>query len=227
MKINFFRHSFFKISGNGVNILIDPYTNENKCKPDYKELVKCPDLGQHLSGIDLILLTHEHFDHFEKETVEKIANENHSFVVGNEELLKTLNIPTDLMKPAKGFETLNIKNAGIECFPAHHHNSFYPLSYLVKIGNESVFHAGDTELVDYFSKIRPTVALLPIGGSVTMDVVDAVRAIKMMKPDYAIPMHYDTWESIKADPNEFKAKIEKSILKTKAVILKPGQSFTT
>jgi len=59
-----------------------------------------------------------------------------------------------------------------------------------------------------------------------MDVVDAVRAIKMMKPDYAIPMHYDTFEQIKADPREFKHKIEKSILKTKAVILQPGGCFS-
>ena len=67
--------------------------------------------------------------------------------------------------------------------------------------------------------------MFPIGGEYTMDLVDAVKAVKTVKPDVAIPMHYDTFESIKASSEEFREKIEKSILKTQAVILKPGASF--
>ncbi|MCX8158255.1 MAG: metal-dependent hydrolase [Candidatus Diapherotrites archaeon] len=226
MKITYFRHAFFKISSYGFNILIDPFVS---CKSEKKltELVRCPNIDKHINGIDLILLTHEHFDHFDKEFVEKVARKNMCFVVGNEDLLKELNLPSSILKPAKSFSNLNIKDVFIECFPSHHPTSFYPLSYLIRIKDESVFHAGDTDLMDYFAKIRANVALLPIGGSYTMDVVDAVRATKMIKPDFVIPMHYNTWDDIKADPNEFKIKIEKSILKTEPIILKPGQTLDT
>ena len=58
-----------------------------------------------------------------------------------------------------------------------------------------------------------------------MDCVDAVRAVKTLKPDVAIPMHYNTFDNIKQDPAEFKQKIEKSLVKTKAIVLKPGQKY--
>ncbi len=228
MKINFFRHSFFKISCGEKNILVDPYTRDDSSeRAAFKPLVKCPPLKDALKNTDMILITHEHFDHFEKDTIEKIAKNNNCFVVGHESVLNKLDLPQTCLKSVNGFDKIDIKGVNIDCYPAHHHNSFYPLSYLMTIGNKSVFHAGDTSLVEMFSKIKSNVAILPVGGAkMTMDVVDAVRAIKMMKPDYAIPMHYDTFEQIKADPREFKHKIEKSILKTKAVILQPGGCFS-
>ncbi|VVB99174.1 Uncharacterised protein [uncultured archaeon] len=60
-----------------------------------------------------------------------------------------------------------------------------------------------------------------------MDVIDAVRATKTMKPKYVIPMHYNSFTSILADPNDFKERIEKSVLKTIPVVLKPGETFNT
>ncbi len=56
-----------------------------------------------------------------------------------------------------------------------------------------------------------------------MDIVDAVKATKSMKPKFVIPMRYNTFSFIKADPQEFKARIEKSNLKTKAIVLAPGE----
>lgn len=226
MKLDFFRHSFFKVSSKGINVLIDPYT-DNRAKQDCMvPLIKCQYSKKDFKGTDLILVTHEHFDHFEKETIEAVAKENNSFVVSHDSVLNELSLPADQLKPVNGFGSIELCGAKIDCFSAHHPNSFYPLSYLLTIGDKSVFHAGDTSLVDNFSKINPSIALLPIGGEDTMDVVDAVRAVKMMKPDYAIPMHYDTFNVIKADPMDFKSRIEKSILKTKPVILKPGASFS-
>ena len=61
----------------------------------------------------------------------------------------------------------------------------------------------------------------------TMDIIDAVRATKTMKPKYVIPMHYNSFTTIQVDPNEFRSRIEKSILKTVPVILKPGEVFKT
>jgi len=92
-------------------------------------------------------------------------------------------------------------------------------------GKELYIIRDDSALMDSFSSIKPDIAMLPIGGTLTMDLIDAVRATKTMKPDYVIPMHYNTFEEIKADPAEFKEQIEKSVLKTKPLIMKPGQAL--
>jgi L-ascorbate metabolism protein UlaG (beta-lactamase superfamily) len=59
---------------------------------------------------------------------------------------------------------------------------------------------GEMNKIDYM--------LLPIGDNFTMGIRDAVKAVEYVNPEVAIPMHYNTWPVIKADPNEFKKKIE-------------------
>jgi L-ascorbate metabolism protein UlaG (beta-lactamase superfamily) len=122
-------------------------------------------------------------------------------------------------------QEITLRNLQIKALPAHHPNSFYPLGFLISYKGQSVYHAGDTALINSISEIDADVALLPIGGTYTMDCVDAIRAVKTMKPKYAIPMHFDTFKMIQQDPKEFKQKIEKSVFKTKPVILKPGQKI--
>jgi len=179
-----------------------------------------------LKDIALILVSHEHFDHFDKDFIEKIASRDNSCVVASESLLQKLNLSKRFLHPIRQHQTINLRGIEITALPAHHPQAFYPLGFLMSYDGKSVFHSGDTSLVDSFSKINPDVALLPIGGTYTMDCVDAIRAVKTMKPRYAIPMHYGTFKMIDQDPKEFKQKIDKSILKTKPVILKPGQSFS-
>jgi len=225
-KIQFFGHSFFKIGFPQGNVLIDPFLSCNPPNPSLERLVECAAKPADLKDISIILVSHEHFDHFEKETIEKIANKEGALVVSHESILQKLEIPKNLKHAISLNRKATLRNIEIEALPAHHPQAFYPLGFLISANNNSVYHAGDTALLDSFSEIKADVALLPIGGSMTMDLVDAVRAVKTMKPDYVIPMHYNTFEVIKADPLEFKQKIEKSILKTKPVILEPGKSFS-
>lgn len=232
INIRYLGHSFFKISFPGRSILIDPYINKTKKDPSFikqpnsfKRLIECPVTEASLKDISAILITHEHFDHFDKKAVETIALANNSKVVAHESILKQLSIPKNQQYQISRGGKFILDKMEISAVDAHHPQSFYPLGYLIKHDGTSVYHAGDTDLMDFFEDIEADVTILPIGGTLTMDVVDAVRAVKTMKPRYAIPMHYNTFEMIKADPREFKAKIEKSILKTEPVILKPGQNF--
>lgn len=226
VSISYFGHSFFKVGFPERNILIDPYISSSNDDPAFKRLEACAAKQQDLKGIDLILVSHEHFDHFDKSLIEKIVERDGSCVVASEPVLQELNASKRLLHPIKMHETLNLRGVDIRAMPAHHPQSFYPLGFLISHNGKSVFHSGDTDLLDDFGQICPDVALLPIGGSETMDCVDAIRAVKTMKPRYAIPMHYNTFKMIEQDPKEFKQKIEKSILKTKPIILKPGQSFS-
>jgi L-ascorbate metabolism protein UlaG (beta-lactamase superfamily) len=65
--------------------------------------------------------------------------------------------------------------------------------------------------------------MIPIGGNFVMDVEDAILAVKMIEPKMVIPMHYDTWDIIKADVKSFKNKIES--LKIKCEVMNPGDSL--
>ncbi len=225
VKLQYLAHSFFKVSFPNCNLLIDPFINCPKRDNFNKRLIECPVSSEKLKDIDLILVTHEHFDHFDKRTIEDIAERENSIVVGHEQVLRELKIKERLKRPIDPRSPLNLCGVNIEPIPMHHPNSFYPLGYLLEANGTKLFHAGDTDLVNVFSRIKANILMVPIGGTITMDVVDAVRAVKTMEPDIAIPMHYNTFEIIKASPREFQEKIEKSILKTKARVLKPKQKM--
>ena len=87
-----------------------------------------------------------------------------------------------------------------------------PVGFIVEMDGIRVYHAGDTALFSEMSLIgeryRPTVLLLPIDGRYNMDIIDAVRAVELIKPSLAIPFHYNTWPSVAADPWEFKRLAE-------------------
>lgn len=92
----------------------------------------------------------------------------------------------------------------------------------------AVYHAGDTGLFSEMELIgelyAPDIALLPIGGHFTMGVREAAKAVELLKPKYVIPMHYNTFPLIKADPLAFKQLVE-SRTQSKVVVLKPGEVF--
>ncbi|MCD6324409.1 MAG: MBL fold metallo-hydrolase, partial [Desulfurococcales archaeon] len=73
---------------------------------------------------------------------------------------------------------------------------------------------------------RPKVALLPIGGHYTMGPREAAKAVELIKPKYAIPMHYGTFPVIKGSPEEFKALVSEAAPDVKVLILKPGDEVT-
>ena len=222
VKVSYLAHSFFKISSSGKNLLVDPFFEH----PSQQRLIKCPITESSLKNIDVILITHEHPDHFDKAAIERIANREKCAIVATRNVLNELNINHAQCIEVSSYDEKLVRGFKITTLPAHHPTAFYPVSYLIKIGNKTIFHAGDTTLKDEFAEIKADLSLLPIAGKATMDVVDAVKATKMIKPKYAVPMHYNTFEHIKIDPREFSYRIDKSILKTKPVILKPGKSIT-
>ncbi|MCR4368939.1 MAG: MBL fold metallo-hydrolase [archaeon] len=227
MKIQFLWHSFFKLQFSGATFLVDPFINEPVGDMAMKFNEKCPVSSKKLSKIDAIFVSNEHFDHFDRALVSEIAMREGSVVVGHESVLNELGIPSTQKHNVKIGDKFNLRGIQIEVTGAHYPNSFYPLSFCFEKSGERVFFAGNTALTDSFVGTACDVAILPIGGSSTMDVIDAVRATKSMKPKFVIPMHYNSFDSIIADPVDFKERIDKSNLKTIPVILKLGQSFST
>jgi len=102
-----------------------------------------------------------------------------------------------------------------------------PVGFIINFFGHVIYHAGDTGLFGDIALLgrlyNVNTALLPIGGTFTMDVDEAVEAVKLLKCDQVIPMHYDTFPPVEADPEEFKKKIQ-AATDTSVIILKPGEA---
>lgn len=225
MKFKFFGHSFLKVSFPGTNILVDPFRATNPDSAVSSLIHKPIFLKRDLKDIDLILISNDAFDHFDKTFVEEIANDNSALVISHESILNQLDISRSQKFKVFSDSECVLKNVKIKSVPIHCPTSFYPLGFHLSSDNTSLFYAGSSGLMDSFGDISADVAVLPIGGSTSMDVVDAVRVIKMMKPKYAIPIRYNSFSHLSADPLEFTRKIKKSILETIPVILNNGEEW--
>lgn len=223
--IKYLGHSAFEIVLTGLDggektILIDPWI-ENPLSP-----VKIDDYRD--KKIDYIFVTHDHGDHFGNAV--EIAKMTGAKIVGIFEIA--------LSAQEKGVGAidgniggrLNIDDLHVVLTPAYHSSTRgAPTGVVVSGKDVTIYHAGDTGLFAEMTLIgelyRPDIALLPIGGHYTMGIKEAVKAVQLIRPKIAIPMHYNTFPPIKADPEEFKKLVE-STIPTKVVILRPGETFT-
>lgn len=104
-----------------------------------------------------------------------------------------------------------------------------PAGVVIRSRELRVYHAGDTGVFYDMILIRelyqPELALLPIGGHFTMGIDEAVKAVELLRPRYVIPMHYNTFPVISADPEIFRKKISEKFPETRVLILKPGEEI--
>ena len=208
MKLKYFSHSSFQITtDSGLVILIDPFLDDNPTSP-----VKSDDVSA-----DFIVLTHAHGDHVGDSF--KIAKRTDPLFICVNELA---NYCSD-----KGFRAHNMHIGGAYTFDfgrlkftiAHHgsmtpDNTYggEPAGVVFSIDGKTLYHTGDTglfydmKLIGEMTKID--YMLLPIGDNFTMGITDAVKAVGLANPKVAIPMHYNTFPVIEANPHEFKEKVE-------------------
>jgi len=220
-------HATFHIELDGWSILVDPWiTNPASPYKTVDEFVK------DYSKVDLIIVTHDHGDHV-GEAVELLKRYPSAKIAALYELANHIAkeagateraIPTNIGGPVRlGGLTLVFTTADHSSTIAH------PSGVVIIGKNVSIYHAGDTGLFAEMAFIgelyRPTVALLPIGGHFTMGPVEAAKAVELIKPKYVIPMHYNTFDVIKADPAEFERLVKERGVDTKVVVLKPGEKF--
>lgn len=171
---------------------------------------------------EIILVTHEHYDHFSREDIAKIAKAD-TVVVGPPSVTKQLTGKTITVQPG---EKLVIEGVPVETVAAYNVNKkFHPKSaghvgYVVTLNGKRIYHAGDTDLTPEMSAVKADIALLPVSGTYVMDAAQAAEAANKLKPALAIPMHYADPEVVGTvrDAQEFKrlAKVPVEILeKTK------------
>ena len=224
--LTYFGHSAVQIDSGDTSILIDPYISDNPLAPISKEELKP----------DYIIITHGHGDHL-GDTVE-IAKSSNCTVIANYEIATYLQ--------NKGVKTHGMSVGGSREFPflkvkftiAHHSSGLNtpdegmvymgsPCGVIVSVDDKNLYHAGDTGLFLDMKLIGELtgldIAMLPIGDNFTMGIEDAARAAEFLKAKLNIPIHYNTFELIKADPDDFVVALE--ALNLSAKVLNPGDSI--
>jgi len=157
---------------------------------------------------DIILITHEHYDHFSKDDIAKISGENTVIISTPKVIEQCKSGKKTALLPGESTEIDGIK---IEAIPAYNINKRYhpmedkKLGFIINLGNMRIYHAGDTDLIKEMEKLgNISIALLPVGGTYTMTAAEAVTAAKKIKPRVAIPMHYGSVVGSKEDALKFK-----------------------
>ena len=166
-----------------------------------------------------ILITHDHYDHFSPEDIEKVANENTILVVPEKMRLKADKISgivkrIETVLPGTGME---IDGLGIEAVPSYNIlKPFHPKSagwvgYILNIDGERIYIAGDTDLTKEAKEVKCDIALIPIGGTYTMDAKKAAELVNIIKPKTVIPTHYGSIVGTAKDADAFAKLVDESI----------------
>ena len=155
---------------------------------------------------DLILITHEHHDHFSAEDVKKLRKPD-TTIVTVAQVAKQLKGDVRTVKPG---DTLTVKGVKIEVVPAYNPaKQFHPkaaghVGFIITAGGRRIYHAGDTDAIPEMANIQTDVALLPVGGKYTMTASEAAQAANLIKPKVAVPMHWGDIIGTRADAEAFK-----------------------
>ncbi len=220
--IKYLGHAAFEILLDGKKILIDPWLT-NPLSP-----VKPSDI----SSVDYIVVTHDHGDHLGEaiELLKRMTNAKLIAIYEIAEYAKTQGVSEAQAIGCNIGGSIRIPGEDKLSFaltPANHSSSRgAPTGVVIKGSEATIYHAGDTGIISEMQLIgdiyKPDYALLPIGGHFTMDIHEALKAVELIRPKYVIPMHYNTFPLITADPHKFKELVEAKTA-TKVIVLKPGE----
>ncbi|MBN2111082.1 MAG: metal-dependent hydrolase [Methanosarcinaceae archaeon] len=211
VKLTWLGHSCFEIMYK-KKVLIDPFITDNPAAT-----VSVSELEP-----DLIAVTHGHRDHL-GDTVELALRTGCRVVCIHElsQYLKSkgvaaegMNIGGSIDLEGFSFTMTDARHSSSIDEAGHAFDGGKAAGFVIRAGNVSIYHAGDTGIFRDMELIaelyHPDVAIVPIGGRYTMDARDAALAVGMLCPKIAIPMHYNTYEKIRQDPDIFASYVKAS-----------------
>ena len=183
-------HDSFRLTGEKV-VYIDPWK-----------------LADGAEKADVVLVTHDHRDHYSKDDIAKISKAD-TVVVAPPAVAQKFGGQVTLAKPGDTFDANGVQ---IDVVPAYNPNKpYHPkasgyVGYIVTLNGKRIYHTGDTDLISEMTKIQCDIALLPVSGKYVMTALEAAEAANTLKPALAIPMHYGDPDVVgtRTDAEEFK-----------------------
>ena len=193
-KMTWLGHDCFRIDSSKT-VYIDPYNIEPGKKAD------------------LLLVTHDHFDHCSPEDIDKIVQPE-TVLITEKDAAKKLSGNVKTIEPG---DSLAVGDVKIEAVPAYNTNKdFHPkangwLGFILEMDGVRIYHAGDTDFIPEMEDLNVDIALLPVSGTYVMTADEAVKAALAIDPGVAVPMHYGAIVGDSSDADAFKAKLEGKI----------------
>ena len=189
-------HNYIKINTDKI-IYIDPFKIQSESH-----------------DADIILITHDHYDHYSPEDIEKILNDKTVIVAPKtmEELIDMKKVI--LVEPEKVY---NIEGIKIETVLAYNVNKQFHLKeknwlgYIIEINKIRYYIAGDTDITPENKQVKCDVAFIPVGGTYTMNYEEAAELTNIIKPKIVVPTHYGSIVGTKEDGIQFKKLIDSVI----------------
>ena len=186
-------HSSIKINKEKV-IYIDPF----KIEKNYNDA-------------DIVFITHDHYDHYSEEDIDKVINEHTTIIIPDELLTKLLRkgINKNAIITVEPNEKYVVQGIKFETISAYNTNkTFHPkengwVGYIIIINGIRYYIAGDTDITEENKQVKCDVAFVPVGGTYTMDFKEAAQLINIIKPKFAIPVHYGSVVGSKQDATDF------------------------
>ena len=199
-------HSSIRISKNKV-IYIDPFK-----------------IDKNYNDADIIFITHDHYDHYSEEDIDKVINENTTIIIPEELLTKILRkgINKNAVITVESNKEYMVQGIKFETIPAYNTNkTFHPkendwVGYIITLDGIRYYIAGDTDITEENRKVKCDVAFVPVGGTYTMDFKEAAQLINEIQPKIAVPIHYGSVVGTKQDATDFIKLLNPSI---KGIIL--------
>lgn len=187
VEIDFLGHAgFLIIDGKGKRIVIDPYN-----------------ISEKVDKVDLILITHSHYDHCSVKDISRLVRDGTMIVVPPDVQSKITKVENVEMQIVEVGDCLELKGIKIEAVAAYNVNKDYHpkregwLGYVLKIGDVIIYHAGDSDKIPEMKKLTgygkhgiEFVIFLPVSGKYVMDAEEAAEVASFLSPNLAIPMHY-------------------------------------
>jgi L-ascorbate metabolism protein UlaG (beta-lactamase superfamily) len=210
VNIKWIGHSTFQIKTGGKII--------------YTDLTKDSDVSE---KADLILISHSHDDHFDASKINKVRKKD-TVIFAPLDCAKKIG---GAVKTLKLQEESKIGDIKVKAVPAYNYKRFrspgmpfhpegFGVGYLITTEGKTIYHAGDTDFIPEMAKLGPVdVALLPSGGTYTMDNPEAAEAAIAIKPKAVIPMH--RWDT---DPKAFRDLVQANS-KINVVLLEEGDEY--
>lgn len=194
-------HDTFRIAGSKV-VYTDPYRVAKR------------------DEADLVLVSHEHFDHMSLDDLKKVCGSGTTIVASPlcKDGLKGMKVKeTRFLEPG---DKTAVGQVTIEAVPAYNINKFrepgtvfHPkaekrLGFIVTLDGTRVYFAGDTDFIPEMKSIKCDIALLPVSGTYVMTAEEAAEAAKAINPKIAVPMHYGAIVGGEADAKKFKSLVK-------------------
>ncbi|MBU2550718.1 MAG: MBL fold metallo-hydrolase [Proteobacteria bacterium] len=189
--VHWLGHASFRVQGSKV-VYFDPWEVDDGPKAD------------------LILISHEHFDHCSPDDVARLSKAD-TVIVTEAQSAPKLSGNVKVVVPGERIEAAGLQ---VQALPSYNTDkAFHPkdngwLGFVVEMDGVKIYHAGDADFIPEMKDLAVDIALIPVSGTYVMDVDQAVAAVRAIRPKVAVPMHYGKIVGSEEDAQKFASALE-------------------